>query len=84
MTRAWVFMTHGRVADAVTANPFVLVALPAAIALVLVVCTAWVRRRPLPDLASVARSSATRLVIAAWLAFGLVRMVAVLTGHASV
>jgi Protein of unknown function (DUF2752) len=84
MTRAWVFMTHGRVADAVSANPFVLVTMPAAITLVLLVCAALVRRRPLPDLARALRSPVAKVVVAAWLAFALVRLVAVLSGHATV
>jgi Protein of unknown function (DUF2752) len=84
MTRAWVFLTHGRVADALSANPFVLGTMPAAVALVLVVCVALVRRRPLPDLARIARSSAAKVVVVAWLAFALVRLLAVLGGHATV
>ena len=74
MTRAWVLMTHGRVADAIFANPFVLVTMPAAIIVVLVVCTALVRRRPLPDLASASRSPVSKVVVAAWLAFALMRV----------
>jgi hypothetical protein len=84
MTRAWVFMTHGRVADAVSANPFVLVTMPAAITLVLVVCAVLVRRRPLPDLARAVRSPASKVVVTAWLVFALVRLVGVLSGHATV
>lgn len=84
MTRAWVFLLHGRAGDALSANPFVLVTLPAAIALLLAVVWALVRRRPAPDLGPVARSSAVRVVLAVWVAFAAVRLLAVLTGHASV
>ncbi len=84
MTRAWVFLAHGRVGDALSANPFVLVTLPAAVALVLVVLVSVVRRRPLADLARVVRLPATTTVVAGWLAFALVRLLAVATGHATV
>src|SRR6476661_6052669 len=60
LTRAWVFIAHGHLGDALAANPFVLVTMPAAIALVLVVCLALVRRRPLPDLGRAARATATK------------------------
>jgi Protein of unknown function (DUF2752) len=83
MTRAWVFVAHGRIRDALSANPFVLVTLPAAITLVLLVGAALVRRRPLPDLTGVTRSLGLKVVVAVWLGFAIVRLVAVLTGHAS-
>jgi len=84
MTRAWVFVTHGRLGDAMSANPFVLVTMPAAVALVVLVCVALVRRGPLPDLARVARSPATKIVVTLWVAFALVRVIAVIGGHAAV
>jgi hypothetical protein len=80
MTRAWVFLLHGRVRDAVVANAFVLVTLPAAAVVLVLVGAATVRRRPLPDLATVARSTATKVVVVAWLVFAVVRLVAVLRG----
>jgi Protein of unknown function (DUF2752) len=83
MTRAWVFLAHGRVRPALSANPFVLVTMPAAITLVLLVALALLRRRPLPDLAGVARSLGLKVVVTAWLVFAIVRLVAVLTGHAT-
>lgn len=84
MTRAWVFLAHGRVGDAVSANPFALVTMPAAVALVLFVVVAVVRRRPPPDVGRVVRLWATRAVVAGWLGFAVIRLCAVATGHATV
>jgi hypothetical protein len=83
MTRAWVFLAHGRVSDALAANPFVLVTVPAAVALLIAVCAAVVRRRPLPDLAVVAGAPVAKLVVMAWLAFAVLRLLAVASGHAT-
>jgi hypothetical protein len=83
MTRGWVFLTHGRVGDAVSANPFALVTLPAAMLLVLLVGVALVRRRPLPDPRRVLRHPAAWLLLAGWMAFSVLRVGAVLTGHAT-
>ncbi len=83
LTRAWVFLAHGRVGDAVSANPFALVTLPAAVVLLAAVMVALVRRRPLPDLGGTLRHPATIGLVAAFVAFGIVRAVAVATGHAS-
>ena len=60
------------------------VAMPVAAALTVAVALAWVRRRPVPDIGAVLRSTPARLVLAAWVGFGVVRAVAVATGHASV
>jgi apolipoprotein N-acyltransferase len=83
MTRAWVFLAHGDLGAAVSANPFALVTMPAAVGLVLVGLLALVRRRPLPDLGGVIRWPATKVAMAAWLAYAVVRMIAVASGHAS-
>lgn len=83
MTRAWVFLAHGSVGDALMANPFALVTLPAAVVLVLLVFLSAVRRGQPPDLARVARSPATKIVVVAWVVFAVARVVAVLMGHAS-
>jgi uncharacterized protein DUF2752 len=84
MTRAWVFLAHGRVGDAVSANPFSLVTLPAAVVLVALVAIALVRRRPPPDLSRVPQSWVLRALVAGWLVFAAVRIGAVATGHATV
>lgn len=65
MTRAWVFILHGRISDALAANPFVLVALPAAMAVVAVACFALVRRKPAPDLAGAWRHPGAKALLAA-------------------
>jgi hypothetical protein len=83
LTRAWVFLAHGRLRDAISANPFGLLTLPAAAALVVVTAVAVVRRRPPPDLARLARLRSTKAVVALWVGFAIVRAVAVATGHAS-
>ena len=84
MTRAWVFLAHGRLGEAVSANPFAFVTMPAALVIVLLVVAAWVRRRPMPDLRRGVRHPVGKVLIASWIVFGVVRAVAVLTGHASV
>lgn len=84
MTRAWVFLAHGDVGAAASANPFVLVTMPAAGALVVATCVAWrLHRRP-PDVAAIARHRLTKVVVACWLAFALLRLVAVASGLATV
>jgi uncharacterized protein DUF2752 len=83
MTRAWVYLTHGDVAAAVSANPFALVALPAALLLVGATALSLVRRQPPPDVGRALRTRAVQLVLAGWVLFGVVRAVVVLTGHAS-
>jgi len=83
LTRSWVFLAHGRVTDALSANPFGPVTMAAAIALVIAVCWAVVRRRPLPDLDRIALALPTRIVLVGWLAFAACRLLAVLTGHAT-
>lgn len=84
LTRAWVFALHGELRQALAANPFVLVTLPAAVALVVAVCAGAVRRRPPPDIRGVLSSRLVRVVLAAWGIFAVVRIAAVLTGRATV
>lgn len=83
MTRAWVFAMHGQLRPALAANPFVVVALPAAIALIVGVAVAAVRRRQPPDVRPILSSLAVRLVLIAWVGFGVLRAAAVLTGRIS-
>lgn len=84
MTRAWVFLVHGDLSAAVAANPFALVSLPCAVVVVGLVVFAVVRRRPLPDFGAAIRSKPAVAVTAAWIVFGVVRAIAVLTGDASI
>ena len=84
LTRAWVFVLHGDLRHALAANPFVLVTLPAAIALTVFVAAATLRRRPAPDLRPVLSSVPARLLLGGWLVFAVIRIAAVLTGHATV
>lgn len=84
MTRAWVFAMHGRYGDALAANPFVLIAMPAAAVFVVAVGLCWYRGRPPPDLGRVVRHPLAKVIVAGWLAFAVVRLVAVATGHATV
>jgi hypothetical protein len=83
LTRAWVFLAHGRVGDAVSANPFGLITMPVAVAFVLGFVVAWVRRGPAPDLTRIGRSWIAKAVVTAWLVFAIARLGAVATGHAS-
>lgn len=84
LTRAWVFAMHGDLARALSANPFVLVTLPAAVVLVVVVSVAAVRRRPPPDVRPLLSSLLVRVLLAGWLGFAVVRAIAVLSGRATV
>ncbi|MDX6307558.1 MAG: hypothetical protein QOI06_604 [Nocardioidaceae bacterium] len=84
MTRAWVFLAHGRLGDAASANPFAFVTMPAGVLIVLLVVVALVRRRPMPDIGRGLRHPMGMVLIVSWIAFGVVRAVAVLSGHASV
>ena len=77
LTRAWVFAAHGRLGDALAANPFVLVTMPAAIALVAGGLRGAGTASPAAGPRSAARATATKVVVAAWLGFALVRVVAV-------
>lgn len=84
LTRGWVFLAHGQVGDAVSANPVALLTMPAAGAFVIAVVFAALRRRPLPDLTRLTRLPLVKLLVVAWVGFAIVRALAVLTGHASV
>lgn len=84
MTRAWVFALHGDLRQALWANPFVMVTLPAAVALLVAMTVAAVRRRQPPDVRPLLGSMMMRVALACWLAFAAARVVAVLTGRATV
>jgi hypothetical protein len=85
LTRSWVHLMHGQLSAATAANPFGLVALLTAVALLGVVAGSVVRRRPIPTWAELGagaarlpRSAAIRatggVVLAGWLGFGVARM----------
>ncbi|MFB9315399.1 DUF2752 domain-containing protein [Nocardioides plantarum] len=75
LTRSWVYLAHGQWHDSVAAHPFGPVAVAMAVALVVSVVVALVRRGPLPDLDVLVRRPWVVAVVGAWLAFGAVRLV---------
>ncbi len=82
LTRSWVDLMHGRVADAMAANAFGIVALALAVLLLVAVGSALLRGRALPSYADlVTRGWWTRPVGAvlalAWICFGAVRLIVV-------
>lgn len=88
LTRSWVDLLHGRVGDAMAANPFGIVALAAAAALVLVVTSTVVRRRAVPSYTDLLGSGLRRRaatvvgsgVLVTWLGFGVARLVVAAVG----
>lgn len=82
LTRSWVHLMHGQVGEAMAANPFGIVALGLAIALVGAVISTVVRRRALPTYAQLAGGPSGRrlllAVTAGWVVFGVVRMLTTL------
>ena len=77
LTRSWVYLAHGRWHDSVVAHPFGPVSVALVLALVVAVLVALVRRRPAPDLEALVRRPWLAVLLAGWLAFALVRLVAV-------
>jgi hypothetical protein len=86
LTRSWVYLLHGQPGAATAANPFGVLALVASVALVAVVTSSVVRRRPVPTYAAllgplrrIRGGNAIRVAgfvgLACWLGFGVVRMV---------
>lgn len=84
LTRAWVFAAHGDLGQALSANPFVLVTIPAALVLVLAVGAALVRRRPPPDLRPMLSSIAVQGLLVVWVLFAVARAGAVVAGVATI
>jgi hypothetical protein len=80
LTRAWVYLAHGDLGDALRANPFGLVTMAASVALIAAVLVAAVRGRPAPSTASWLRSKPALAVAGAWLAFALARILVVSAG----
>lgn len=82
LTRSCVDLTHGDWEWALRANPFGFVVVAAAITLVLAVIRAALKDKPAPSLSRALASRPTRLILAAWLAFGIVRLVVVAVAKA--
>lgn len=80
LTRSWVYLMHGHWSDAVAANPFGILSLLSVVAVIVAVVVALVRRQPVPELGRFTRHRLVWVVLAGWVAFGVVRAVAVLTG----
>lgn len=78
LTRSWVDLLHGQLGEAMTANPFGILALALAIVLVGTVAGAVVCRRALPSYADLVGGGVRRRVLqalaAGWIAFGVMRM----------
>jgi Protein of unknown function (DUF2752) len=75
LTRSWVFLTHGRWAEAMAANPFGLVAMVAVVVLGCAVVGSVVRGRPCPSVSRIVSSKGFYVVASLWIAFGVVRLV---------
>ncbi len=83
LIRSWVYLLHGQWGHGLAANPFGVLALVAALGLLVVVTSAGVRRRAAPPLSSLVSSRAFLVIAALWIAFGVVRLVAVTAGLAA-
>ena len=79
LTRSWVYLAHGQWRDSFVANPFGLVLVALLLALVVAVVTARVRRGVPPDLERLVRRPWLQVVLGAWIAFAVVRLVVVAT-----
>lgn len=80
LTRSWVFWLHGDWQAGLTANPFGIVLLLAAVGFAAGVARALVMRRPVPALDELVRRRPAKVVIVAWLAFAVARMALVAAG----
>jgi uncharacterized protein DUF2752 len=81
LTRSWVYLAHGHWGESFTANPFGVVALLFVVVAVLPTALCVVRRRSFPTLRRLFDGRVVWVVVAAWLAFGVVRLTAVATAH---
>lgn len=75
LTRSWVYLMHGDWAAALGANIFGPLLVVAVIGLAAVVVARRIRRRPPPALETLARNRLTYVVLAAWLAYAVVRLI---------
>jgi hypothetical protein len=79
LTRSWVYLAHGRWADALAANPFGVVAMTAVLVLLVTVAVRLAQSRPLPSLSAALASPGFRIVASLWLVFGVTRLALALT-----
>lgn len=80
LTRSWVYLMHGDLSQAFISNPFGPVLVVAVIALAIAVVRARVRHERPPRLEAIARARPVQAVFAAWLLFGLIRLLYVALG----
>lgn len=81
LTRSWVYWLHGDWQAGLAANPFGIVLLVAAVSFAVATARALVTSRPVPSIDELVRRRSVALVAGAWLAFAVVRMILVATGH---
>ena len=81
LTRSWVYLVHGQWQDSWSSNPFGLVLFAIAVGYVLMVGSALVRRRPLPDAGRFLRSRSMYVLGAVWVVFGAARLIAELAAR---
>lgn len=74
LTRSWVYLTHGRLGDGFSANPFGAVAIALVLALVVASVRARLTDRPAPDLDDAVTRPWFLALLAGWLAFAVVRL----------
>lgn len=75
LTRSWVDLAHGQLGASFVQHPFGWLLMLAVIGFVVSVAVALVRRRPPPDLDALIRRPTVLVVVGAWLAFSVVRLV---------
>lgn len=75
LTRAWVYGTHGQLAESLAANPFGLPLLALVVAVAAVAVVRRVRRAAPPSLDALVAHPLTRIVLGAWLLWAVVRVV---------
>ncbi len=82
LTRSWVHLLHGQVGEAMTANPFGIVALTFAVVVLGAAVSAGVRRQALPTFAQLSGGRSRRWLLlgvtTGWVVFGVGRMLATL------
>ena len=81
LTRSWVYLLHGRWLDSVSANPFGVVVFGLAVAFVVSILVAILRRRPVPDAGPLIRSKPAIALGVVWVAYGAARLLVVLAAR---
>ena len=76
LTRSWVYAVHGRWTDSALAHPFGLLTIAVVLSLVALSIRARVVGLPRPSLQRLVHRRPVQVVLAAWLAFAVVRLVA--------